>query len=69
MFEFTKEEQSQLIEARKAYNIDKMSKDTKEKSKQLFGKMFKGKKDSGRGSARNESFTGSGNTSTQKKDW
>ena len=62
MFEFTKEEQAKLLDARKAYNVDKLGQDVKDKSKTMFGKMFnnnpKKKGDSSRGnSGRNESYT------------
>ena len=67
MFEFTKEEQTKLLDGRKNYNMDKINKDVKDKSKKMFGSMFKGKKDSGRGSARNESFNGS--SAGAGKEW
>ena len=62
MFEFTKEEQAKLLDARKAYNVDKLGQEVKDKTKNMFGKMFqnaaKKKNDSSRGnSGRNESYT------------
>jgi len=48
MFEFTKEEQTQLTEGRKAKNQIAIDKDVKDKSKKMFGTMFKNAKDKGK---------------------
>ena len=47
MFEFTKDEQAKLLDARKAFNVDKMSAEVKDKSKKMFGNMFNAAKKKG----------------------
>ena len=64
MYEFTKTEQEKITEARAQFNEELASKN---KDKNLFGKMFKGKKDKSKKNTSNNSFAGStgGNNSTQ----
>jgi hypothetical protein len=48
MFEFTKEEQTQLTEQRKTKNQALIQAEVKDKSKKMFGTMFKNAKDKGK---------------------
>ena len=41
MFEFTKEEQTKLAETRQNFNVEKLAAEGKDKSKGMFGKLFK----------------------------
>jgi hypothetical protein len=48
MFEFTKEEQTQLTDQRKTKNQALIQAEVKDKSKKMFGTMFKNAKDKGK---------------------
>ena len=65
MFEFTKPEQEQLTQARRAFNQEAADKEGKIKGKKMFGKLFAKKPGDKPPSRTEQSFgSGAGNTHT-----
>jgi hypothetical protein len=60
MFEFSKQEQDKLTNARKDFNQAKIAGEVQDKSKKLFGKMFAAKAKGKAGAGSNQSFNSGG---------